>query len=422
MIKRITLITSTLLLLLSPSVVAAGNDISVIASDVDVNFPNQAVFTLEAESYVDIVDVRLYYQVDMMNYAEVVSEGWAEFTPANTIEANWVWDMENASLPPGAEVTYWWMIEDADGNRFETSPEIMNFDDERYLWQSLTSTAPQDGELTLFWYEGSDSFAQELMDTCQGGLARLTQDIGTYPERPIKIYIYASTSDLQGAMIFPQEWTGGAAFTAFSTIAIGIPPSELDWGKRALVHELTHLVVHQATFSPYGQLPIWLDEGLATYNEGELDFVFRSSLEEAILEDELISVRSLCSPFSAETEKARLSYAQSYSLVQYLLDNYGQDRMLELLTILKQGSTYDKALTVVYGFDIDGLDAHWRGTLASHTVISASRIPEQSESTAGQSHPAVIAVLAALATALALWGALALERRTWRRSSGKATI
>jgi hypothetical protein len=422
MTKRIALIISTLLLLLSHSFVAAGEDIIVIASDVDVNFPSQAVFTLEAESYVDIVDVRLYYQVDMMNYAEVVSEGWAEFTPANKIEANWVWDMENASLPPGAEVTYWWMIEDADGNRFETYPEIMHFDDERYPWQSLTSSILQDSTLTLYWYEGSDSFAQELMDTCQGGLARLTQDIGTYPERPIKIYIYASTSDLQGAMIFPQEWTGGAAFTAFSTIAIGIPPSELDWGKRALVHELTHLVVHQATFSPYGQLPIWLDEGLATYNEGELDIGFRSSLEEAILEDELISVRSLCSPFSAETEKARLSYAQSYSVVEYLLDNYGQERMLELLAILKQGNTYDEALTEVYGFDIDGLDANWRGTLASHNVISASRIPEQSESTAGQSHPAVIAVLAALATALALWGALALERRTWRRSSGKAII
>jgi hypothetical protein len=357
-----------------------------------------------------------------MNYAEVVSEGWADFTPANRIEANWVWDMRNASLPPGAEVTYWWMIEDADENRFETSPEIMHFDDERYLWQSLTGTVPQGGELTLFWYEGGDSFARELMDTCEEGLARLTQDIGTYPEKPIKIYIYASTSDLQGAMIFPQEWTGGVAFTGFSTIAIGISPARLDWGKRALVHELTHLVVHQATFSPYGQLPIWLDEGLATYNEGELDPVFRSYLEAAILEDELISVRSLCSPFSAETEKACLSYAQSYSLVEYLLNNYGQDRMLDLLTILKQGSTYDEALTEVYGFDIDGLDARWRGTLASHTVISVSRIPEQSEGTAWQSHPALIAVLAALATALALWGALALEERIWRRSSEKSTI
>ena len=412
MIKRIALITSTLLLLLSPSLVAAGEDITVIASDVEVDFPSQAVFTLEAESSADIVDVRLCYQVDKMNYAEVVSEGWADFTPASRIEANWVWDMENVSLPPGAEVTYWWMIEDAEGNRFETSPQIAHFDDERYPWQSLIGTAPQGGELTLFWYEGGDSFARELMDICEEGLARLTQDIGTYPERPIKIYIYASTSDLKGAMIFPQEWTGGVAFTAFSTIAIGIPPSELDWGKRALVHELTHLVVHQATFSPYGQLPIWLDEGLAMYNEGELDPVFRSYLQEAILEDKLISVRSLCSPFSAETEKARLSYAQSYSLVEYLLDNYGQDKMLELLTILKQGSTYDEALTEVYGFDIDGLDARWRATLTNPIV------PAQG---AGL-HPALIVALAALAVVLVLWGALALEKRTWRRSSEKSNI
>jgi acyl-CoA-binding protein len=413
MIKRIALITSVLLWLLSPSLVAAEAGIAVIASRVDVNFPSQAVFTLEAESYVDIVDVRLYYQVDKMNYAEVVSEGWADFTPASKIEANWVWDMRNASLPPGAEVTYWWMIEDADGNRIETSPQIMHFDDGRYSWQSLTSTVPQSGELTLFWYKGGDSFARELMDACQEGLARLTQDIGTYLERPIKIYIYASTSDLQGAMIYSQEWTGGVAFADFGIIAISIPPASLDWGKRALVHELTHLVVHQATFSPYGQLPLWLDEGLAMYSEGELDSDFRSCLEGAILEDELISVRSLCSPFSAYSEKACLSYAQSYSLVEYLLDNYGQDKMLDLLALLKQGSTYDEALTEVYGFDIDGLDARWRATLASHTVIASE---------ARQSHPALIAVLAALATVLILWGALALEKRIWRRSSGKSTM
>jgi hypothetical protein len=404
MIRRIALITSAFLWLLSPYLVAADAGIAVTASSVDVNFPSQAVFTLEAESYVDIVDVRLYYQVDKMNYAEVVSEGWADFTPASKIEANWVWDMRNGSLPPGAEVTYWWMIEDADENRVETSPKIMHFDDKRYSWQSLTSTVPQGGELTLFWYAGGDSFARELMDACEEGIARLTQDIGTYPERPVKIYIYASTSDLKGAMISSNEWSGGVAFTDFGIIAIGISPSELDWGKRALVHELTHLVVRQATFSPYGQLPLWLDEGLAMHNEGELDPVLRSYLEEAILKDELISVRSLCSPFSAYSEKAYLSYAQSYSLVEYLLDNYGQDKMLDLLTLLKQGSTYDEALTEVYGFDINGLDARWRATLTSYTVIASE---------ARQSPPALIAVLAALATALILWGALALEKRTW---------
>jgi hypothetical protein len=405
MIKRIALITSVFLLLLTPAVVVAGEDITVIASDVDVDFPNQAVFTLEAESYTDIVDARLYYQVDRMNYVEVTSEGWADFTPASKVEADWVWDMRNSSLPPGAEVIYWWMIEDADGNKFETSPKIMHFDDQRYSWQSLNSTIPQGGEISLFWYDGDATFSRELMDTCEEGLARLTQDIGTYPERPINIYIYASDDDLKGAMIFPQEWTGGVAFTAFSTIAIGIAPSELDWGRGALVHELTHLVVHQATFSPYGQLPLWLDEGLAMYNEGELDPVLRSYLEDAISKDELISVRSLCSPFSAYSEKASLSYAQSYSLVEYLLDNYGQDSMLDLLAILKEGSTYDEALIEVYGFDIDGLDARWRATLTSSTVIVGEN---------GQFDTPMIAALAVVAIAVVLWFR--------RRSSGKLKI
>jgi hypothetical protein len=409
MIRRIALIISVLLLFLSPSLVAAKDGITVIASDVEVDFPSQTAFTIEAESSADIVDIRLYYQVDRMNYAEVVSEGWADFTPANKVTARWVWDMRHASLPAGAEVTYWWVVENAEGNKLKTSPLIMHFDDDRFSWRNLTATVPQGGgELTLFWYEGSDFFAQELTNACEKGLARLTEDIGTYPERPIKIYIYASTTDLQEAMIFPQEWTGGVAFTEFSTIAIGISPAKLDWGKRALVHELTHLVVHQATFSPYGQLPLWLDEGLAMYNEGELEFQYSTRLEEAVQKNALISVRSLCSPFSAEREKALLSYAQSYSLVEYLLDNYGQYKMLDLLTFLKEGSTYDEALTEVYGFDIDDLDANWRATLISQIVVANE---------ARQYHPALIAMLATLATVMILWGARVVARRRGKRSS-----
>jgi len=295
-------------------------------------------------------------------------------------------------------------MRDAAGNKLETPLAKVHFDDLRYNWQSLNKS-----DLTLFWYEGDDSFARELIGACEQGLARLTRDIGTYPEKPIKLYIYTSANDLQGAMIFPQEWTGGAAFTEFGTIAIGISPDQVDWGKRALVHELTHLVVHQATFSPYGELPLWLDEGLAMYNEGELDPYFRAYLDEAISEDKLISVRSLCSPFSAEPEKAYLSYAQSYSLVEYLLDNYSQDKILNLLTLIKEGDTYDGALTQVYGFDIDGLDAHWRETLTDPVV--------QTEMV--WLHPALIAVLSALTASLALAAALAFEEWTWQRSYGK---
>jgi len=85
--------------------------------------------------------------------------------------------------------------------------------------------------------------------------------------------------------------------------------------------------------------------------------------------------------------------------------------MLDLLTLLKEGATYDEALTEVYGFDIDGLDANWRATLTSQTVIANE---------ARQSHPALIAISAALATVLILWGARVLRRHSFWRSSRKS--
>ncbi len=383
MIKRIGLVILTLLLLLVFSPVKAESDISVLDSSVTMDFPYSLAFNLEVESNADIVDARLHYQVDMMNYARVVSEGWAEFTPATRVKTSWVWDMRKASLPPGARVTYWWTIKDADGEEFQTSSAVVCFEDDRYQWQSLT-----DGEITILWYNGDGEFASELMNACQEGLTRLTQEFGAYLERPVIVYVYASSQELQGAMIFPQEWTGGVAFTEFGIIAIGISPDNIDWGKGALVHELTHLVVHQIVFSPYGSLPVWLDEGLAMYNEGELSPQLKSRLEEAISEGNLISVRSLCSPFSADPEKAYLSYAESYSLVEYLLDNYSGDNMLDLLTLIKQGSTYDEALIEAYGFDIVGLDTRWRESLVTSPVIGASEMK--------QSHPALIAGLSLL--------------------------
>jgi hypothetical protein len=48
------------------------------------------------------------------------------------------------------------------------------------------------------------------------------------------------------------------------------------------------------------------------------------------------------------------------SIVEFLIDNYGQERTLELLDTFKQGSSYDGALMTVYGFNMDGLNDLWQ--------------------------------------------------------------
>jgi hypothetical protein len=352
--------------LLSPPPVQAQGELAILNSSAAVVFPSQLNFSLSARSNVDITDIRLCFTVDQDSFTEVISEGYVEFIPDTEVDVSWSLEMVKiGGLPPGATVEYWWRVKDASGRMVESTPTQLRYDDTRYSWRSIT-----EGEVTLYWYEGDNAFAQELMSAAQQALERLAEDTGACLERPAALYIYASSEDLLGAMIHPQEWTGGVAYTRYSIMAIGIAPDDTVWGKSTIAHELTHLVVHQMTLNPYNDLPTWLNEGLAMYNEGLLHPAFTSYLIGAIEEDRLISVQSLSSPFSAQAEQAYLSYAESYSLVEYLITTYGQEKMLELLNTFREGSGYDAALENAYGFDMDGLESLWRDYVAQRYQLA----------------------------------------------------
>jgi hypothetical protein len=108
---------------------------------------------------------------------------------------------------------------------------------------------------------------------------------------------------------------------------------------------------------------------------------------------------------------ANLSYAESYSIIEFLVDSYGQGKMSELLSTFKAGSTYDGALLKVYVFDMDGLDTLERDYLAQlYQPESVTEVPVKATMPVWP-----IALLAALATALLLVVSLIAESWTWRR-------
>ncbi len=362
MVKKFGLLTVALCLfvvLLSSGLAQAQGELTIRSSSAEADFPMGLNFSISAQSSVSITDIRLHYKVDRMSYADVVSEAYLEFTPATKVSAEWTWDMrKTGGLPPGTTVEYWWVVRDMKGSRLETKPVRIRFDDTRYSWRKLS-----EGKVAILWYQGDEAFARELMKIAQTVLVQLSQETGAALEKPVEIYIYASSRDLQGAMIFPQEWTGGVTFNRHGTISIGIAPNQLGWGSRAMAHELTHLVIHQETFNPYNDLPVWLNEGLAMYFEGDLQTPFANALAQAIATNTLLTVRSLASPFSAFADEATLAYAESHSIVELLITKYGQSKMLDLLNTFRAGSGYDAALTKVYGFDMDGLNSLWRQTI-----------------------------------------------------------
>ena len=209
------------------------------------------------------------------------------------------------------------------------------------------------------------SFGQALFDYGVNSLAFLERDTGVTVERQIQVYIYGDRDDFFNALEpGAKEWTGGRAFPEYGVVLIDIAPSDLAWGRGALAHELTHQVIHQKIRSPLGELslPPLIDEGLAVYYEspGALDSQRVIPLRRAIRDDTLLPLRSLTKAFSADMNIAALSYAESYSVVDFIFRHYGRDKMAQLLQHFKQGGLYDDIFDQVFGVNIDGLENEWR--------------------------------------------------------------
>lgn len=364
---------SLLLVILTPSLpkaVFAAPLTTVISDQPTLNFPDSITFRATIEGNAPITDVILEYGTEQLTCGSVIAKAFPRFTPGTTINPEWTWEMkQSGSLPPGTSLWWRWRYTDETGTETVSEKKTLTWLDAEHDWQTVTS-----GPINLHWYSGDQAFAQELLSAAETGLARLQNDAGLQPENPIQLYIYANTDDMKDAILYEPTWTGGLAYATHDIVIIGISPRDLEWGRTTIAHELTHVLVGHLTFSCLGDVPTWLSEGLAVYSEGMLDQSAETQLNEAISNDQLLTVRSLSGGFSEVPSRAYLSYSQSYSLVKFLIETYGQDKMNSLLITLRDGTTIDDALLQVYRFDIDGLENAWREAVGA-TPKTASAQP-----------------------------------------------
>ena len=334
----------------------------ITTDEVILNFPESATFRASFTSDTEIQSVILEYGNEGQTCGELIAKAFPQFTPGKTVDAEWTWEMrQSGSLPPGATLWWRWRITDANGNETVSETKTATWLDNVHDWQTLNN-----GDfLRLHWYEGDQVFAIDLAKAAYNGLEFNETNSGLKAESPIDIYIYADANDLKEAVLYEPSWIGGRAFPDQDIVILGISQSNLDWGRDAIVHELTHVLVGNLTFSCLGDVPTWLNEGLAVYSEGELDPSYEQSLEDAIQNDSILSIRSLNAGFSEVSDMAHLSYSQSYSITKFLIEMHGQEKITSLLVALRDGLTIDEALTQTYGFNIDGLEDAWRQVIGA---------------------------------------------------------
>ena len=353
--------------------VTAEPAVRVTAEAYDYVFSESLSFSLQAVSAQPVAEVILFYGREGQR---LVRRIYPTFAPGAELSVSHVEELERGQYAPGTQFRVWWRLYLVDGTLFETEATKLDYTDTNQDWQMLTGS-----RVDLHWYGQERQNAERLLQTAQEALVRLEQEIGVQVEHRVDVYAYNSASDMRvatserGAGYDERITTLGVAVDEDTLLILGTHRD----AEPTLAHELSHIVVGLATENPFADLPRWLDEGLAMYAEGKLPPDNQEALERAVRRDTLLSVRSMTS-YTGQAELVDLFYGEAYSIVDFMLDAYGRERMSELLAVFAEGARQEDALRQIYDLDLDTLDAAWRKSLGleprGSSAIQGSSAPD----------------------------------------------
>lgn len=244
------------------------------------------------------------------------------------------------------------------------------------VWGLAAAFAPSEGSWKevrgdhfIIYHAGDDAFAQEVLRRAEQYYTKIGEDLG-YERRSgfwqwdkrARIYIYKTKKDFlkhSGR----AEWSEGYADYTQRTIV------SFEWREgfleALLPHEITHLI-----FRDYvgfqGEVPTWLDEGVAQWEEPAKRKVVRSVMKSFLAEERgyslrdltTVDIRNISSKIAVE-----IFYVQSASLVDFLVSAHGPDNFIFFCRQLRDGKSMEEALSFAYPVQmrtIKELEEKWK--------------------------------------------------------------
>jgi len=276
-------------------------------------------------------------------------------------------DPSEYSLRTFTTVQYRFDVRTSKGELNSSPMDSFEYADNRFGWRQL-----EESPFRLYWYEGGLAFAQKTLDIAQEGLKKAQSIVISGEPELVRIYVYANAADLQETISRSgQELVAGHTDPDLGVIVVSLPtgPEQQLLTEQRLPHELMHLLLNQFADANYGNLPTWLNEGMASAAELFPNSDYEFLLDSAYQSNQLLTIRSLCKAFPINAAGALLAYAQSSSFVSYLNNTYGKNRMQFLVSQYANGLDCDQGLVSALGSDLTELEKAWRSARFGEDVV-----------------------------------------------------
>ena len=230
-------------------------------------------------------------------------------------------------------------------------------------WSSIES------EHFIVMFTGSGGAAQNIQKIAEGFYPKVTSDLGYSAKRKITIWFYKSQKEFKQAVNAPiQDWAAGFAYPLHARIVIRDPASGNNKRlnlSRLVKHEITHVIFGLYVGQNLKHVPRWFNEGLAMYEAEEWAYGHYWIMLTGSLSNSLMPLYELSEDFPQNESRAHMAYAQSCSIITFMVRRYGHDSLRECIRLIAEGRGIDQALAGATGIDTFWLERRWRKSLKS---------------------------------------------------------
>ncbi|MFB0516851.1 MAG: BamA/TamA family outer membrane protein [Candidatus Neomarinimicrobiota bacterium] len=250
---------------------------------------------------------------------------------------------------------------------------------EQFDWQVLTTPHFQ-----IFYYPAEETLARAAAFWAEEAFDELEQKFNHTLNRRVPLVLYSNQLHFQQTNITPYllpEGIGGFFEFVKGRVVLPNNGSLYDF-RRVIRHELVHAFMHaklnararQAGVWDQRQPPLWFTEGLAEWWSTGWDSEAEMVIRDALLEDYLLPLESMSLAMSGF-----LVYKEGQSFIRYLEENYGQDRIRQVMEEFYQHETFEDALAVVSGVPYRDITQEWRLSLkrSAATALARQSVPGQ---------------------------------------------
>jgi len=242
-----------------------------------------------------------------------------------------------------------------------------------WAWPSFAGVEEKDwqqmgGQDFIIYYRTDvpEDFVQTTLDTAEDEFKRVADNLGITHyinwslDKRASIYIYSDQEDFvkNGHQAL---WSHGTAFARLKTIKTF--PEAQGFFDAILPHELGHIIFRDFVGFT-AEMPLWFEEGVAMYQEKAKRLGANKAVKEAMQNGTFIPLSKLSHMrlyMNSKQELVELFYAESASIVYFMITELGEQQFFMLCRELKNNISFGAALEKVYlkFKNLDELNQSW---------------------------------------------------------------